>query len=246
MTGDDWVDNLHLTDPWIAEITPARIEDSLSDFPLRYADGWNVERLTLEVQGIANIGRGEVPQGDAAAKKQLLKLAAYAKPLARGLRNLGDTSNYAVMFELLRSDLDERGRREPDYGVELESLAGTVARIESALRRAASQLATRRPQPPRWTEAAEKDRRVMFAMVLAPIFERAFGTTARANNWGAGYGVEHPWPMFFRRIYTTLFPEAERLNLTEVLQEAARELPKLEAMKKALAQGATSDSDFTD
>lgn len=246
MTGDDWVENLHLTDPWIAAITSARIGDALSDFPLPYADGWSVERLTSELQGIANYGRGRVAEGDAAAKKELRRLAGYAKALAVGLRKLGDTATNAIMFELLRSDLENRDSREPDYGAVLEGVIGTAARTESTLLRAASQMATKPRQRPRWTEAEVKSRRVGFAIMLAPIFEQAFGTTARANNWGAEYGMEHPWPKFFRQIYLELFPGNERLNLAEVLQEAAQERPQVEAMIKALWPGATLDSDCTE
>jgi hypothetical protein len=239
----DWLENLHRTDPWIAAITPERIQDALSGFSLQFADGWNWERLTSEIQDMANVGRGNALQGDAAAKKELRRLAGYARALANGLPNLGDRAANAVMFDLLRSDEETRGQREPDYGAMLEALAGTARRTENALLRAASQLATNPTQPPRWTQAEAKSRRVMFAIALTPIFEGAFGTHARAINWDAEYGIEHPWPQFFRCIYMALFPKAKRLNLSEVLQEAARELPQIEAMKALLWPEATRDSD---
>lgn len=240
---DDWFENLHRTDPWIAAITPERIQDALSGFSLRFADDWNWERLTSEIQDIANIGRGNALQGDAVAKRELRRLAGYARALAKGLPNLGDTAANAVMFDLLRSDEETQGSREPDYGAVLEALADTAKQTESALLRAASQLATKPTQPPRWTQAEAKSRRVMFAIALTPIFEGAFGTPARAINWDAEYGIEHPWPQFFQRIYMALFPKVKRLNLSEVLQEAARELPQVEAMKTLLWPEATRDSD---
>jgi hypothetical protein len=76
--------------------------------------------------------------------------------------------------------------------------------------------------------------RARFAMGLTHVFEPAFGMAVNASNWPASYGIEHPWPKFFRRIYGMLFPEAERLNLPEVLQEAARQLPHGEAKKRWL------------
>ena len=71
-----------------------------------------------------------------------------------------------------------------------------------------------------------------------PIFEAAYETAARANNWGAEYGEEHPWPDFYRRIYTELFPDAGGLNLSEVLQQARRERPHVAAFKRWLEEDA--------
>ena len=97
--------------------------------------------------------------------------------------------------------------------------------IANVLSRAASQIGTQRPQPPRWTQKDRQEKRIGFAICLMPIFEEAYDTPARANNWLAEYGEEHAWPDFYRRIYQELVPDAKQLNLAEVLQEAARAMP---------------------
>lgn len=232
---ESWADEIHLTDPWVAAISPERIEKALAGFPLPFAQSWDFERLTREVQGIANVGRGSPSQGSTAAIEELLCLAAMAKALAGGIKTLGDTAQNAVLFELLRIDLDHPEGARSDYGAIYESkMIDAVQTIYRVLSRAASQTATQPTPSTRWRDKERQDRRVALAMHLCLIFEAAYDTPARANNWHASYGKEHPWPIFFRSVYLELFPEAERLNLTKVLQEAARQMPAWKAMTEAL------------
>lgn len=232
---DDFVSSIHLTDPWIAAITQERIAGALADFPLSMAQGWDLARVTSEIQSIANSGRGVPQQGDAAAKTELRKLTKKAKALREGIARLGQTAEIAAFWEVLRLEIESRGAKQIDYDEDYKRLLlHPLTTIENLLSRAASQIGTRSPQAPRWQQRDMMERRICFALALTPIFQECFKTSPRANNWGAEYGAEHPWAEFYRRIYCELFPETERLNLGEVLQEAARELPLVEAMKAHL------------
>lgn len=235
MTGeDDFLSGLYRTDPWIAAITPERIRAALEGFPLPLAEGWDWARLATAIQDTANAARGNPPQGDADAIAELKKLAEKAKALRRAISRMGETAEIAAFWEVFRH-MGERQQAEQisqdDYNALMLHPLETIANV---LSRAASQMGTQRKQAPGWRKKDAQERRIGFAIALIPIFQESFDTPARANNWGAEYGEEHPWPDFYRRIYVELFPEAERLNLPEVLQEAARQLPHVETMKRWL------------
>lgn len=229
------VDELTLTDPWVAAITPKRIGDALEGFALPYAEGWGLERLTLAIQRMANAGRGEPPQGEAAAQKELSRLAGNARQLHKAIARMGDTAEFAVFWELVRHRQALGQDGHTDYDLHYKpTMLHPVETIANLLARAASQLGSQRRQTSRWRQRHGKEQRIGFAIYLAPIFGEAFDTPVSATNWGKDFGKEQPWPDFFRRIYKELFPQARRLNLAEVLQEAARQAPHVEAMRRWL------------
>lgn len=233
--GDDFLSELHRTDPWIAAITPERIAAALEGFPLPLAAGWDLARLARSIQDTANAARGDPPQSDADAIAELAKLADKAKALHRAISRMGETAEIAAFWEAFRHSGESHNADRIDYDDDYKPLMlQPLETIANILARAASQTGTQRKQAPRWQEKHRQERRIGFAIALIPVFQSAFDTPARANNWGAEYGDEHPWPEFYRRIYVELFPGAGRLNLPEVLQEAARQLPHVEAMKQWL------------
>lgn len=240
---DDFVSKLGRTDPWVAAITADRIEQALQNFPLPLVEGWDMARLALSIQDNVGIARGKAPQGNAEAIRQLIKAADIADKLHKAITSLGDTAELAAFWELERHRREEHGTEGTNYERDYRpTMLDSVAKVQNVLARAASQLSTHRQQGPRWTEREAAERRVGFALFLMPVFEEAYGKPARANNWKAEYGEEHEWPMFFRSIYMELFPHVEALNLAEVLQEAARQRPNFEALKRALSeQDATRD-----
>jgi hypothetical protein len=239
----DFFGDLLRTDPWIAGITAERIGRALDGFTLDPAPDWDFSRLADAIQGVANAARGEPPQSDSSARTELASLADKAKALRRGIGRLGDTAELAAFFDLARRLGDDGKVSQIDYDDDYKRLMlQPLETIEATLRRAASQLSTHRQQPPRWREKSRQDRRVGFAIALMDVFEQAFDTPARANNWAAAYGEEHPWPDFYRRIYRELMPDETRLNIAEVLQEAARQKPQIEAFLRAME--ATPDRDF--
>lgn len=242
---DDLLRELSRSDPWIAAITPERIENALAGFRLPLADGWTIARLCDEIQGMANIGRGEPPQSNAKAIAELRRLSDKAEALVKGIKRAGDTAQRAAFFEFFRRTSETDNSRVSDYGEAYQAaLIDAVQLVHEVLARAASQIGTEPKQRPRWTERERQQKRVGFAVMLMPVFEAAFATTARANNWQADFGMEHPWAEFFRRVYSELFPGATRLNVPEVLQEAAREAPQLAAfVKQWNAQEATRGDD---
>lgn len=235
--GDDFLSELHRSDPWIAAITPERIAAALEGFPLPLAKGWDLARLTRSIQDTANAARGDPPQSDAKAIAELAKLADQAKALHRAISRMGETAEIAAIWEAFRHMGKSQNANRIDYDDDYKPLMlEPLETIANILARAASQTGTQRKQAPRWQEKHRQDRRVGFAIALIPVFQSAFNTPARANNWRAEYGEEHPWPDFYRRIYVDLFPEVEHLNLPEVLQEAARQLPHVEAITRWIAE----------
>lgn len=229
---DDFLSALRRTDPWVAAITAERIESALEGFELPLAEGWDWARLANSIQEVATYARGEPPQGDAEAKAELEQLADKAEALRRSILRMGQTAELAAFWEAFRHRRDGEGAEQFDYENDFEPLMiHPLTTITNILARAASQIGTQRPQASRWRDRHRKELRVKLAVFLIPIFQSAYDTVARANNWRAEYGQEHPWPDFFRRIYLSLFPATKRLNLAEVLQEAARELPHVEAIK---------------
>lgn len=234
-SGEDFLNELHRTDPWIGAITAERIAGALEGFPLPLAEGWNLARLAMAIQDTANAARGNPPQGDADAIAELERLADKAKALHRAISRMGETAEIAALWESFRHLGESRNADRIDYEDDYRPLMlQPLETIANILARAASQTGTQRKQMPGWRKKHDQERRIGFAIALIPVFESAFDTPARANNWAAEYGEEHPWPQFFRRIYVELFPAAERLNLPEVLQEAARLQPHVEAMKRWL------------
>jgi hypothetical protein len=223
------------SDPWVQRITLKRIGAAMEGFALPFAPEWNLERLTFAIQGIAQVGRGKPPQGDADAIKELLGLAERARQLRADLGRMGETAELAVFWEVWRSldAVQKDGHLDQERDVH-PLILHPLETIANVLSRAASQMASQRKQTSRWRDKYAQDRRVAFAIHLAPIFSEAFDTPARATNWGQDFGKEHPWPDFFRRIHMELFPETRRLNLAEVLQEALRQAPKVEAMRRWL------------
>lgn len=235
MSERDFASELLRTDPWIAAITAERISRTLNGFTLDTAQGWDMPRLAEAIRDVANAARGKPPQSDSAAKIELAALADKARALRKGIERLGDTAELAAFFDLARRLGDEAGSSQIDFEDDYKRLmVQPLQTIDATLRRAASQLSTHRPQPPRWREKDRQDRRVGFAIALMSVFEGAFDTPARANNWAAAYGEEHPWPDFYRRVYCELMPGEARLNISEVLQEAARQKPRVEAFRRAL------------
>lgn len=240
---DDFMSELHRTDPWIAAITPERIGRALVSFPLPLADGWDLARLARAIQDTANSARGNPPQGDADAIAELTKLAEKAKALRKAISRMNETAGMAAFLEVLRHLGESRkveAINQDDYNA---LMLDPLEAIANVLTRAASQTGTQRKQAPGWRKKNAQERRVGFAIALIPIFQASFDTPARANNWGAEYGEEHPWPDFYRRIYGELFPEVERLNLPEVLQVAARQRPHVEAMERWLVKQEASRSE---
>lgn len=242
---DNLIGELHLTNPWVAAISQDRIEKALEGFPLPLADGWDYGSLTRAIQASAMPPVDDTPQSDAAAKKELHGLAKKASTLRSGIENLGNTAELAAFFDLLRRMEEERGQTQLDYQNDyLSRMVEPLVLIEHVLARAASQIGTKPPQRPRWTERFATEKRVAFAIALTPIFEDAFATPARSNNWKAEYGEEHAWPSFFKRIHRELYPEVTRLNLSEVLQDAARWLPHLQSFRTYLeSEEATRDKE---
>ena len=236
-TGRDFLSDLHSTDSWIAAITPKRIEAALNGFSLPLTDGWNLSSLTSKIQDVANAARGDPPQGDADAIAELQRLAGKAKALHRAISRMGQTAEMAAFWEVFRYLDENQNVDRIDYRDDYRPLMlHPLETIANILARAASQTATQRKQVAGWQRKHDQDRRIYFAVALTPIFQSAFHTPARANNWRAAYGEEHPWPDFYRRIYGVLRPEVERLNLGEVLQEAARQFPRVEALKQWLEE----------
>lgn len=246
--GPDFLDELHLTDPWIAAITPGRIEAALVGFTLTMAEGWTVARLTSEIQGRANLARGDAPQGDAAAKTELRNLATRAAALRDQLARLGETAENATFFEVMRLKGGTRAHTDHfDYDDDYKPMMlDPLETIANALSRAASSIEGQSRQTTRWSDRHKREQRTDFAVALMPVFEAAYLTPARANNWAAEYGETLPWPDFFRRIYCELFPAAARLNLAEILQDAARWLPEVEAMQRWQEQQDAIRPDFLD
>lgn len=233
--GGDFLSELHRTDPWIRAITSERIAVALEGFPLPLAEGWDWTRLARSIQDTANAARGDPPQSDADAKAELVKLADKAKALHRAISRMGETAEIAAFWEAFRHLQVRQNANRIDYDDDYKPLMlDSLETIANILAGAASQAGTQRKQAPRWQEKHRQERRIGFAIALTPVFQSAFDTPARANNWHVEYGDEHPWPEFYRRIYVELFPGSERLNLPKVLQEAARQLPHVEAMKQWL------------
>jgi len=236
MTGeDDLFDALQRTDPWTAALTPERFESALTDFPLTFAHGWDFARLTWNIQDVAEIGRVQPPQSNSDARKELEKLAQKARALARGLNGTGDTATFEVLWELAPKDeeasnLSSAGTQ--DFSLMIEPLI----QCANLLERSASQIGLRRPQLPRWRDKQNQERRVAFALALMPMFQDAFGIQARADNWQLAYNDEPFWPDFYRRIWNEIFPKADKLNLSQVLQEAARLSPKISGIMRELAE----------
>lgn len=75
-----------------------------------------------------------------------------------------------------------------------------------------------------------------------PIFQDAFGIEARADNWQLAYEDEPCWPDFYRRIWNEIFPDADKLNLSQVLQEAARLSPKIADIVRKLTEAIPSEN----
>ena len=100
----DWLDDLHRTDPFIAAITPEKIESALSGFPLGLVNGWNMSRLALEIQNIAGLGRahpGDSPErlSNVDARTQITSLALLAVKLRQGLEGLPAEAEKFVFWE---------------------------------------------------------------------------------------------------------------------------------------------------
>jgi hypothetical protein len=237
---EDFISELNRTDPWIAAITPERIERAMGGFPLPLSEGRNWAHLARQIQDVAIFSRGQTPQGDAEAKAELGKLANKAKALRLGIERMGGTATFAAFFDVLQREEERRGAKQIDWDSDYAPLMlHSLQAIEDVLARAASQIATQQKQVPGWQKKVAQERRVGFAIHLSAVFEDAFGAQAKSHNWAADFGKEHPWREFYRRIYSELFPEAERLNLGEVLQQAAQLRQKLEAVTRQLEQDAT-------
>lgn len=228
---DGFLADLARSDPWVQRITPARIGAALVGFDLPFEPGWNIDRLSHEIQGVAHTGRSDPPQGEAEAIGELSELAAAARRLQNRINRMGDTAQLAVLWEVMKRIEAAGGGGGVDWNKDVKPLmVDPLETIANILSRAASQLSTRRAQTTRWRGKHGQERRVVFAVYLTPIFESAFNTPARANNWRQEYGEGHPWPDFFRRIHLELFPDVKRLNLSKVLQQAQREMPLIETM----------------
>lgn len=234
MTRDvDFLDALHRTDPWIAAITSERIQGALRSFPLSFSEGWDFPRLTCNIQDVAGIGRIEPPQSYADARKDLNRLAHKARALAESLCGIGDTASFEILWQLAprNSEGSSSGSASTEDFERL--IIQPLTESANLFEVASSQIGLRRPQLPRWREKQRQERRVGFALSLMPIFRSAFGIATRADNWQFEYDDEPCWPDFFRRIWRELYPDADKLNLSEVLQEAARLEPQIaEAINK--------------
>lgn len=240
----DLSEELHLSDPWVEAISSERIGKALEGFSLPFADGWDCDALTVEIQKLARPPIQENPQSNSAAIKELSRLSEKAKALRYGIESMGDTAERAAFFDLLRRMDEENDQSQLDYQNDyLRLMVEPLKLIEYVLARSASQLDLSPPQKPRWTQRLATEKRISFAISLTPVFEQAFDTPARANNWKAEYGEEHAWPDFFRRVHVELYPDETRLNLPEVLQDAARWRPHVSSMREYLeAEKATRGS----
>ncbi len=219
---DDLFDALQRGDPWTAAITPERLAGALKGFPLTFADGWDIARLARKIQGVAEIGRVPPPQSNSDARKELKKLAHKARALAEALDGMGHTAIFEVLWELAPKNQDGRSLASASTEDFKTLITGPLIQSAHLLEGAASQIGLRRPQLPRWRDKERQERRIGFALAVMPIFRGAFDTDPRADNWQLAYDDEPSWPDFFRRICKEIFPDARKLNLSEVLQEAAR------------------------
>lgn len=233
---DDLFDALQRGDPWTAAITAERLEDALNGFPLTFAGEWDFARLTRKIQDVAAIGRVPPPQSNSDARKELEKLAQKARALAEAMDGMRDTAAFEVLWEL--APKNHEGRTLDSASTEDFRTLIIKPLIKSAnlLESAASQIGLRRPQLPRWREKQRQERRVGFALALMPIFQAAFDAEPRADNWQREYDDAPCWPDFFRRIWNEIFPDAGKLNLSEVLQEAARLFPTISEVVRELTE----------
>lgn len=93
-------DALERTDSWTAALTKKRIERALKNFPLSFSAGWDFARLTWHIKGAAGIGRIQPPQSNSDARKELDQWASKARTLADGIKGIGDTATFEVLWEL--------------------------------------------------------------------------------------------------------------------------------------------------
>lgn len=240
----DWIDSLHLTDPWIASITSERIGTALAGFSLSLSEGWDIARLTRAIQDKAELSRegpstGPQRQSNSAARVELEKLTKLGRKLLSGVESLSGTAERAAFWSAFgyfesRNEAPVGSPAEGYFTFSTddfkEKLTEPLSRLAEILDHATSQVGNE-SQPPRWREKESQWLRVRFAMGLTSVFEQAFGLPARANNWAAEYGEPHPWPDFYQRIYEALHGNAEGLNLAEVLQQAAQMLPAANAFR---------------
>lgn len=259
MNGDyesepDWVDSLHLTDPWIASITPERISAALADFPLPFAESWNIERLTRAIQDKADLSRegpstGPMRQSNSKARAELEKLSKLSKKLLDDIVGLSGTAERAAYWSAFGyfQSRDEAPAGSPADGYFQfstdsfhDKLTAPLSQLATILEHATWQVGSE-SQTKKWRKKEAQWLRVRFAMGLTPVFEQAFGRAARANNWAAEYGEQHPWPNFYQRIYQELHSDVYQLNLGEVLQQAAQMLPVANAVRASPKEAIQSE-----
>jgi hypothetical protein len=150
-------------------------------------------------------------------------LARKASAVLDGLEAPGNGTFYAVIVRAAFVREEETGHigyRSDDY---LQDFVEPLRKISRILSLAAADVEARPQQRPRWTEKESQAMRVRFALMLAGVFEDAFGQQAKADNWQTEYDDQpQPWPTFYRCIFGELFGETDGLNLPEMLQMAAR------------------------
>ena len=214
---NEWLAARRRKDPWIAAITPERVGKALDGFVLPFSDGWNLERLTNAIQSLPHYERDGPSQSRKAAIAELRALASKARRLRQSFEKIGATADIAAFDEF---DLAFRNDPTVDYG---DLIIPSLDRFEKVMDQAISRLKSEGKQAPKWQMKAASEGRAAFAVLLMGLFEIAFGIPAKSNNWAAEYGLDHPWPDFFERIYRELFPKTRGLNRSELLQEAARQ-----------------------
>ena len=202
-------------DPWITAITPERIERALAGFPLQLTDGWDFTRLTEAIQNIANLGRdivqlGPTRQSDREAKLELEELARSAEYVLDRLEAPGNTAFHAVIARAAFESDARTGHFGYDSDAYRRDFLVPLRLISNMLELAAADVGKRPPQKPGWTKKEARAMRVRFALMLAEIFEDAFGQKP------------HSWPDFYQRIHADLFGQMRGLNLQRVLQAVAR------------------------
>lgn len=215
----------------LSEVTAETVARALSELPLSFANGWDMELLAANIRRGLSVFEHQTSNeservGNADAQKEMTRLANLAAELLKASQSLSSTALNAVWQRALKED--NFNRDDPDSNLDPPSFRrfgqvnDELAWLAWFFRNAASDIETRTT---RWRQRSLRDQRIRRGYVLGAIYQAAFNEEPTVNDFtgelgGGSAQAQTHFMRFYKCMVALVFGEQATNDLPGVLRQS--------------------------